>query len=267
MPRVSDQMGNILSIDSPPQRIISLVPSQTELLHHWGLGKRVVGITKFCVHPHSWYKSKARIGGTKTINHEKIAALKPDLIIGNKEENSQKDIEKLQEDYPVWMSDLVTFEEIWDMMQRLGQVLEMQQQAQQLITQLQGMFTQLDSKVNEWDSLKVAYFIWNDPLMVAANNTFIHTMLSRAGFRNIFSHLDRYPAISPQQLEQIDIDLLMLSSEPFPFKEKHVADFQSLCPNTKIEIVDGEIFSWYGSRLLQTTDYIKQLRQRIHANR
>src|ERR1700722_20147309 len=101
----TDQMGRTISVEWPVKRIISLVPSQTELLYSLGLADEVIGITKFCVHPKEWFHSKTRVGGTKKLDFEKIAALKPDLIIGNKEENEEVQIKQLMQDYPVWMSD------------------------------------------------------------------------------------------------------------------------------------------------------------------
>jgi len=261
MKLVIDQMQQRLEVPSYPKRIISLVPSQTELLHYWGLGERVVGITKFCVHPKEWYKSKRRIGGTKTVDLEKIRALKPDLIIGNKEENTQSDIEALQKEYPVWMSDMQELEDVWEMMSSLGQLLAVQKESQTLVDRLKEDFLLLEKASNKpW---RVAYFIWQNPFMVAGSSTFIDALLRMANFENVFAQEPRYPAVTIPQIQAKNPELILLSSEPYPFKEKHVQLFQEMCPNAKIEIVDGELFSWYGSRLLHTTNYIKKLHQKL----
>jgi ABC-type Fe3+-hydroxamate transport system substrate-binding protein len=261
MKSVIDQMQQRLGVPTSPKRIISLVPSQTELLHYWGLGERVVGITKFCVHPQEWYKSKNRIGGTKTVDLEKIRALKPDLIIGNKEENTQSDIEALQKEYPVWMSDMQELEDVWEMMSSLGELLNVEKESQMLVDRLKEDFLLL--KKTPQKSWRVAYLIWQNPFMVAGSSTFIDALLRTANFENVFAQEPRYPAVTIPEIQAKNPELILLSSEPYPFKEKHVQLFQEICPNAKIEIVDGELFSWYGSRLLQTTNYIKKLHQKL----
>jgi len=261
MKLVIDQIHQQLEVPTYPKRIISLVPSQTELLHYWGLGDRVVGLTKFCVHPKEWYKSKQRIGGTKTVDLEKVRALKPDLIIGNKEENTQSDIETLQKEYPVWMSDMQELEEVWEMMSALGELLNVEKESKTLINHLKEDFALLKTAPKK--SLRTAYFIWQNPFMVAGSNTFIDALLRAAHFENVFAQEPRYPAVTIPQIQAKNPELILLSSEPYPFKEKHVQLFQEMCPNAKIEVVDGELFSWYGSRLLHTTNYIKKLHQKL----
>lgn len=250
-----DQLQRRIELPNVPQRIISLVPSQTELLYHWGVGDQVVGITKFCVHPATWYRTKTRIGGTKTVNLDRIAALAPDLIIGNKEENTQSDIEALMECYPVWMSDIYTLDDALAMMTQLGSVVGTPTQADQLVQQLTQDFGQLPKQAPR----RVAYLIWRKPWMVAATNTFIDDLLQRAGWQNAFGDQRRYPVVADAALQAADPEVLLLSSEPYPFKEKHIAELQAICPMAKILLVDGELFSWYGSRLLETADYIRTL--------
>lgn len=263
MATFTDQLNRTISISSPPKRIISLVPSQTELLYDLGLRDEVIGITKFCVHPQEWFRSKRRIGGTKTVDFEKIAALAPDLIIGNKEENERNQIETLMGNHPVWMSDIYTLEDALEMILRLGALLGRQQAAVELKLRIEKAFGDLDVFVSglSLKNKKVAYFIWRQPFMVAGNQTFIHHLLTRCGFINVFSDgtFIRYPEISPQQLKEAAPDVILLSSEPYPFKEKHVEEFQRICKGAKIITVDGELFSWYGSRLLYAPAYFINL--------
>lgn len=261
MPNYQDQLNQTLSIATPPQRIISLVPSQTELLHYWGLGARVVGLTKFCIHPETWYRGKTRVGGTKTVNFEKIAALAPDLIIGNKEENSQGDIEQLQGKYPVWMSDIYTLEDAYAMMEQLGELLDVADKATALVTQLRQDMALL--KARPASNQRVAYFIWRKPWMIAARHTFIDHLLSLAGFENVFGGQERYPIVTLEEVADAQPNVILLSSEPYPFKEKHQAELATICPEATIELVDGELFSWYGSRLLHTAKYIQNLQQKL----
>ncbi|WP_037298781.1 ABC transporter substrate-binding protein [Runella limosa] len=240
-----------------PQRIVSLVPSQTELLFDLGLEGKVIGITKFCCHPADKVKNIAKIGGTKNFDFEKIKALRPDLIIGNKEENYQEGIETLQQDFPVWISDIVTLEESLEMIQKVGQLTHEEPEALNICQQLSTQFSSLQSPSRR---PRVAYFIWKKPYMVAANGTFIHEMLRKAGFLNVFEDLTRYPEISEADLQQAAPELIFLSSEPYSFREKHLLEFQEICPSAHIMLVDGELFSWYGSRLLKSVAYFNELR-------
>jgi len=257
----TDQLHRTIEIPDVPKRIISLVPSQTELLYDLGLRDEVVGITKFCVHPSEWFRSKTRIGGTKKYDFEKIKALQPDLIIGNKEENEQEQIEQLMALYPVWMSNIYTLSDGMDMILKIGALVNKQAEASVLRLKIEKAFEQFYSfrASTSLKQLKVAYFIWRMPYMVAATNTFIHHLLEQCGFKNVFAGEERYPEITAQQLAEANPDVILLSSEPYPFKEKHIAEFQSICKNAKIVPVDGELFSWYGSRLLYAPEYFKKL--------
>jgi ABC-type Fe3+-hydroxamate transport system substrate-binding protein len=254
MPTYIDQMGRSVDVPPHPQRIISLVPSQTELLYDLGLGERVVGITKFCIHPETWFKTKHRVGGTKKVDLAKIRSLKPDLIIGNKEENRKEDIEALAAEFPVWMSDIRDLDGALDMIRRVGQITNTAARAEELATQIIAGFARL---VPLDPPYTVAYLIWREPYMAAGHGTFINDMLLRCGLNNVFDEGDaRYPEISDQQLAEADPDIIMLSSEPYPFKEAHILDLNMICPGTPVKLVDGELFSWYGSRLVHTPAYV-----------
>lgn len=259
-----DQMHRTIELPNfPPKRIISLVPSQTELLHALDLSDQVVGITKFCTEPKAWLHSKKTVGGTKTLNLKTIEALQPDLILGNKEENEQTQILALMERYPVWMSDIVTLEDACAMMTGIGAVTDRLKQAENLVFNIQQAFATLSvSNPTKWK--RAAYFIWRKPFMVAGTGTFIHEMLEKAGFENVFYDQARYPAISLESLKALQPELLLLSSEPYPFGPKHIAAFQELLPQATILLVDGTYFSWYGSRLLDAPAYFTQLQQSLH---
>ncbi len=251
-----DQMGRKIQLYQAPKRIISLVPSQTELLYDLGLEQAVVGITKFCIHPKSWFQSKTRVGGTKKVHFDRIEALQPDLIIGNKEENEKEMIEALEKKYPVWMSDIVTIADAFDMMLKIGELLQRSDEAIKLVHQLKADFEQLQYPAKP---LSVLYLIWQKPMMAAASGTFIHQMLQAAGFRNALENQHRYPEIDAATLQALEPDCIFLSSEPYPFKNKHIAYFKELCPKAEVLLVDGELFSWYGSRMLKSVAYFKQL--------
>ncbi|MBK8428234.1 MAG: ABC transporter substrate-binding protein [Lewinellaceae bacterium] len=256
--KITDQMNRKVKLsEGAPKRIISLVPSQTEFLFDLGLEQEVVGITKFCVHPSAWFQTKARVGGTKTLHFDKIAALQPDLIIGNKEENERAQIEALAERYPVWLSDIVTLDDALDMMLRVGRLTGRAEKAQEIVEEISASFQALPQSTVKPG--RAAYFIWRKPYMVAANGTFIYEMMRMAGFENVFADLERYPEITLDMLAAAQPDCIFLSSEPYPFAEKHIAVFQEACPDARIRIVDGEMFSWYGSRLRYAPDYFRSL--------
>jgi len=265
MPSFTDQLGRVITLEHPPSRIISLVPSQTELLY--SLDAPVVGITKFCVHPDSWFREKPRVGGTKDIRPEKIDALQPDLIIANKEENNRDQIESLAALYPVWISDIKTLPDALAMILAVGELVDRSTQAVAMSTAIENAFASLQSAsartAYAGASARTAYFIWRQPWMVAAGGTFIDDMLQRCGFINIFGGQDRYPTIDPSSLAAAGCDLILLSSEPYPFREKHILELQTLLPNATIRLVDGQHFSWYGSRLLQAPAYFKALRREL----
>src|SRR6218665_836854 len=263
----TDQLNRKIELLSVPRRVTSLVPSQTELLYDLGLRDEVVGITKFCIHPDAWFRTKTRVGGTKKYDLEKIKALQPDLIIGNKEENEQEQIELLMKDHNVWMSDIYTLKDALNMIVALGAVLGKNEAATNIKLQIEFAFHRLQVQYptsNIQHPAKVAYFIWNKPYMVAGHDTFINEMLKYCGFENVFTDRDsRYPGISSEELIAANPQLVLLSSEPYPFKEQHVAELQQLLPAAKILIVDGELFSWYGSRLLKAPDYFVDLLKQV----
>ncbi len=265
-----DQMGRSVTIPVMPGRIVSVVPSQTELLFHLGLDKEVVGITKFCVHPELWFRHKKRIGGTKKLHLEEIRALQPDLIIANKEENQQEDITALMAEFPVWISDIQTLEDALQMIRQVGAITGRALQGQQLSQLIQQEFAALAASLPPNPApMYAAYFIWRNPWMTVGSDTFIHDMLKACGLQPVFAEARRYPAVSLEELQAAFSQvppaqqLVLLSSEPYPFKEAHIAEIRAVLPEAQILLVDGEMFSWYGSRLLESPRYFKQLFQPV----
>ena len=245
-------------------RIISLVPSQTELLFDLGLNQEVIGITKFCIHPEEWFRNKTRIGGTKNINIKMIESLSPDLIIANKEENSREQIQDLADTYNVWVTDVNDLKDALNMIDNMGKLTERVEAACVLALKIQTGFDDLKKKIFKERRLPAAYFIWKDPYMVAGCDTFINDMMQYCGLENIFSERKRYPEISLDQIKEKKCEVVLLSSEPYPFSQKHKEDIQRHFPNIKIELVDGEMFSWYGSRLMKSIDYFRSFEQKLN---
>lgn len=251
---LTDQMGREITVPINPQRIISLVPSQTELLFDLGLEDRVVGRTKFCIHPKEKCVNTPVVGGTKQFRMETIHQLKPDLIIGNKEENYQEGIEELANDYPVWMSDIVDLEDAYEMMMAIGALTQTTTQTAEMVTTIKGGFASLAALPKR----SALYLIWKKPYMAAGKNTFIDVVMGAAGIENCLQD-SRYPELDEAQLKNLNPDLVLLSSEPYPFKQQHIEALQAYFPTAHIRLVDGELFSWYGSRLQYTPNYLSEL--------
>ena len=253
----TDQIGHSISLNEIPQRIISIVPSQTELLWDLGLKDQLVGITRFCIHPEEMFRTITRVGGTKTLDLKKIKALNPDLIIANKEENEASQIKALQKDFPVWTSDIFTLNDAFSMMLMLGKITGKTEKAEEIISKIKSDFEEIKVLTHKKSKTKVVYLIWKNPYMAAGKNTFIDHMLEIFGFENAVKDL-RYPEINTDGIKKLNPDYIFLSSEPYPFREKHFEEFPM--EKSKVKLVDGEIFSWYGSRLLHAKDYfIKHL--------
>lgn len=255
MPLFVDQLNREIEIPALPKRIISIVPSQTELLFYLGLEDVIIGITNFCVHPADKAKAVIKVGGTKKLNIDLIKTLKPDLIIANKEENDKNQVEELMEYFPVWISDINDLPGALEMIIDIGHVTDRQTASQKLANEISQLFQKLAvSPVKR----RVAYLIWRKPYMVAGSGTFINSMLQFCGLSNVFE-IDRYPEVSAEMLINAKPDVVLLSSEPYPFGDKHIEEFKAVLPDSRVMLVDGEMFSWYGSRLLYAPGYFNEL--------
>ena len=244
-----DQLNRTINISSPPKRIISLVPSQTELLFDLGLDEEIVGVTKFCIHPKDKFKCTTKIGGTKKINIQKIIDLKPDLIIGNKEENDKQQIEELMQYFPVWMSDIYTVDDALKMILDISVICGKSEQGIQLVEAVKSGFETFNTEPLSGSFL---YFIWKDPNYVAGTKTFISDLLESTGLRNL-CRIERYPEWNAS--DEVP-DHILLSSEPYPFKLEHIKEMRKRYPNTMISLIDGEMCSWYGSRMQLAPKYL-----------
>jgi len=257
-----DQLNREVNLPAAPKRIVSVVPSQTELLFYLGLDAEVVGITKFCVHPADKFKTLIEVGGTKQLHIDQIKALQPDLIIANKEENDRFQVEELMSICPVWISNIHDLDSALEMIRSVGAITDRLAEANALCTDIVTSFHSLTlPAVN----LRVAYLIWRKPYMAAGVDTFINDMLQKCGLMNVFK-VNRYPEISAADLLAAKPNVIFLSSEPYPFRQKHIDEFKELLPKARVILVDGELFSWYGSRLLYAPAYFKELMNNLEIN-
>ncbi len=265
MIQLKDQIGVLHGFTASPKRIVSLVASQTELLFDLGLEDEIVGVTKFCVHPMHLKSTKTIVGGTKKVKFEKIKVLRPDIIIANKEENTKEIVEELRQICSVWVTDIITIEDNFQMIADFGKLFNKRVEAQKWMDKIDYAYRDFQQFMSSREVQKVAYFIWANPYMVAGNNTFINELLKLNKFDNIYANReDRYPEIIVQKMRiQGDPDLILLSSEPFPFSDEHAFELGRFTHHAKTIFVDGEMFSWYGSRLLKAFDYFKVLHARV----
>ncbi|GAO45567.1 putative ABC transporter substrate-binding protein [Flavihumibacter petaseus NBRC 106054] len=232
------------------------------MLYTLGLGDRVIGITKFCIYPSEWYHSRSRVGGTKDVRIERVQALQPDLIIANKEENSREQVLALSKQFRVWVTDVTDLPSALNMIAVLGKLTGTGTAADALALTIASRFAAIRPCT---PSLRVAYLIWKNPYMTIGNDTFIHDMLNRMGMTNVFGSKTRYPKTSVDELIEKAPDLIMLSSEPYRFGQKDLAEWSKLLPTAKTILVNGEFFSWYGSRLLLSPGYFTELLTTIAA--
>lgn len=251
----TDQIGRTIEVNHPPKSIVSLVPSQTELLFDLGLDEEIRGITYFCVYPQDKFKEKTKIGGTKKLKLDKIRELDPDLIIGNKEENEKEQVEELGEEYPVWISDVDDLDSALDMINQLAQLTGKTENGHSIIHEIENGF----NKLPKVDDLRTLYLIWRKPYMAVGGDSFIHYMLDKCGFNNVLKDQPRYPELSAADIQALNPELILLSSEPYPFKDRHIKEFQELVPDAKVQLVEGDMFSWYGSRMSKAVKYLNDL--------
>lgn len=255
-----DHLGRKVEIPYPPQRIISLCPSITETLYDFGLDEQIAGRTQFCIHPANKVEQAVIVGGTKQIKAEKIEAIQPDLIIAEKEENTKEMVEALAEKYPVYVAKVENYEESLRMIRDLGEITNRTEQAGELVEKIEQRFGDLHFAHGR----KVAYVVWKDPYMVVGSNTFVDSILAKCGLENVFRNRNgRYPEVTLEDFREASPDYLLLSSEPYPYKEPHRREFAELFPGMTPLLVDGEMFIWYGARMVQAVDYLNELLGRM----
>lgn len=249
---IQDQMQRLIRIKSPIQKIVSLVPSLSQTLYDLGLEQSVVGITRFC--PKGQIR-KTSIGGTKNPNFSKIQLLEPDIILANKEENHPSDVQQLENRFPVWVSDICSFDEALAMISSFGEYFDRYIEAQSLIEKIKRGLASIQST----KSKTAAYFIWKNPYMVTGGDTFINTWLEHLGFKNIFADSKRYPETKLEDLAQNPPETIFLSDEPYFFREEDRKHFTKIFPRSEIHLVKGKYFSWYGSLILEAIAYFSDL--------
>ncbi|RUT79492.1 hypothetical protein DLK05_04185 [Ancylomarina longa] len=261
---ITDDLGREVTIPFPPKRILSTVPSTTEFLFDLGLEGKIISRTRFCKYPKGKIEKLPNIGGPKDLYLDKIRLLDPDLILANKEENNKTQIEALMEEFPVYVCKVGNFEEALQNILNTGKITGSETKAFEIANQIRAGFAKIP-KIDQ--PLKVLYLIWKNPYMTVGTDTFINSLLEKCGLLNIISDTEkRYPKLSPEEIQDLHPDVVLLSSEPFPFSASHQSEIQKLLPNAKIELVDGEMFSWYESHLLKASNYLTELIHKLIKN-
>ena len=255
MKQITDQLGRKLSYSYPPQRIISFAPAITETLFSLDLRKEIIGRTRFCIHPKGIIEQVVNVGGTKDMKIERIHALKPDIIIVEKEENTKEMVEELEEFFPVFVFEVQTVKDALKMIVDLGNLTDRTRQAVDLEQKIIAAFRRIPTRIGK---ARAAYVIWKNPYMVVGKNTYIQSLLEKLGFENPFVKFEgRYPSVTEEDLRAAKLDYILLATEPYPFQEKHKQEFLQISPDANIKIVDGEMF-WYGVKMVDAAKYFKE---------
>ena len=258
-----DHLNRTVTLNYPPKRIISLEPSQTELLFDLGIENQIVGITMSCVHPIEKFAERTKVGGKGRLDLDLIRSLEPDLIIGNREGISGANLERLSTEFPVWVSDVSTLEEAIDGITQIGTLVDRQPEAAYLNHLINAGFSDLQTLALQMGINKtVAYLIGKTPYRAAGIGTFTHDLLVKNGLKNVVKE-EGYPVINLEALVALEPNLIFLSSESYPFKDTNIQELHKALPASKIMTVDGEMFSWYGSRLVKAVQYLFEFQKEL----
>ncbi len=257
--------------DPAPPRIASLVPSVTELVVALGLGPQLAARTGYCIHPAAALAGVPKIGGTKTVNLAKLRRLAPTHVIVNLDENRKTDVEAIQawgDDAPVIVATHpVDPEDNLALVAQLGTVFAAVQGVAERAAGLSADLRRelaLTLPAGRRES-RVLYLIWHEPWMTVARDTYISRMLARVGWRTLpavdggATGAARYPVLAHGERWLGDVERVLLSSEPFAFTDAHAAAARALCPNARVQRIDGELLSWYGARPVPGLAYLRAL--------
>jgi ABC-type Fe3+-hydroxamate transport system substrate-binding protein len=244
-------------------RIVSLCPSLTELVFDLGLGDSLVGRTKFCVHPEGRVDAVEKVGGTKNPKLDRIIQLAPDIVLLNQEENRREDAQALEAaGITCHVSFPHTALETAEMVRSIAKAVDAPSEGERIARDIETRHARVTTAASARPPASYAYLIWRDPWMTINADTFVSALLGDAGGRNVFaSRSDRYPTISANDLRDAKPDVVLLSTEPFPFKDAHADELSdsSGIPRDRFRIVDGELLSWHGSRTPAGIDYAEQV--------
>jgi ABC-type Fe3+-hydroxamate transport system substrate-binding protein len=264
-PALVDASGVALELAAAPRRIVSLIPSTTELLCALGLADALVGVTVYCVEPRDVVRGKTRVGGEKDPDLVAIRALAPDLVVANIEENRREDVDALRAaGIPVWVTYPRTVAEGLAMIRDLGDVTGARERAGAMLDELEPLYRRVRERAAARRPVRVFYPIWRRPWMTIGADTYVHDLLSTCGGANVFADRIRYPTVSLEEMAARAPEVIVLPDEPFRFRRAHIADFDAFptvpaVRDRRIHLVDGKPFSWHGPRLAEALSKLPNL--------
>lgn len=262
---VKDQLGREHRFEQVPTRIVSLVPAVTETLFDLGLEDELVGITSACMHPYHLRVTKENVGEPQAIEVEQLKLLLPDIIIASPRENSLETIERLRAVSTVWLVDVRTMEQNIQLIELLGQLFNKRTEARKWVDKIHFGQRDLMDFVRDKSSFKVAYFVGKDPFVVAGEGTLTQELLALNKFENVYAtRVEPYPEVEIRKIRiQGDPELVFLPSLPYAFQEEDAFEIGRFTHHGKTIFVEGEMFSWYGTRIAKAFDYFKQIHNRL----
>jgi ABC-type Fe3+-hydroxamate transport system substrate-binding protein len=288
--RFVDAMGRTVYISRNPRRLVSLVPSLTEILFHFGCGDEVVGITDYCTEPAMEVRQKTRIGGTKNPDLMAILELQPQLVFAVAEENRRDDVARLEAaGVSVYVFEPVTVRDGIDLLWRVAEILACREVVAPSLQAIEAAYAETQTLTTARPVVRVFCPIWKDPYMTINAGTYVHDMLRVCGGENIFADRDRrfplaadlgqqsertgsrdvdrdrrYPRVTLAEMATLRPDVILLPDEPYVFSEADVADFTAFIDvpavsHQRIHLVDGKLLSWYGPRIGQSLRALREL--------
>ena len=253
---IVDALGRPFTVGEPPERILSLVPSLSEALFAFGLGERITGVTRFCVEPREGVAGKAKVGGTKTLDVAAVEALRPDLIIASAEENRAEDVHRLIEGgWPVFVTLPTTVRGAIDLLEQIAVLTDSIEAARPIIQDAEQALAGVRAANAGREPLRVFCPIWRNPYMTIGPDTYMHDVIAVSGGRNVFEgRPERYPRVELAEMAVLNPEVILLPSEPYRFRQRHLADFAPFSDvaavrRENILLVDGRMLSWYGPRI------------------
>jgi len=245
-------------------RIVSLVPSVTELVCELGLAGQLVGRTGFCIHPCEVVRRIRKVGGTKDVDLDKLRALRPTHVIVNIDENRKEDARALEKFVPeLIVTHPLSPLDNTALYRLIGGIFGREREAEALCGRFEDAYEAVRSATHAFPSERVLYLIWRNPWMTVSRDTYISRMLALVNWETVpAGGAERYPRIEPDGAALDEADVVLLSSEPFMFREKHLAETRTLpaLRRKKIALIDGEMTSWYGSRAIKGLAYLRRFR-------
>lgn len=263
---ITDILGREIAVTTPPQRIVSLVPSLTEYLCAIGAADRLVGVTDFCTEPAEVVANIPKVRGTKNPHREQIHELRPDLILAAKEENRKQDVQWFEQaNIPVFVTDICRVDDAIPQLAQVAGLVEAADMATPLLNNIQQHLTSLQQELLDRPRKRFLTFIWREPWMVVGGDTYAHDLLTRCGGENLALHFEgRYPRATLEDFLACNPDVIFLPDEPYVFTKK---DLDAFIPFTTVPAVqsshihlcDGKLLTWYGPRMIEAIAFCQHI--------